>query len=254
MITFVVVLLIGCFGILLYMVKEAFENNVLTHEVTLQGQDETIKLFFISDIHVRKVNEGMITNLKGKFNAVIIGGDLADKRTPKERIRQNLRLLQQLGPLYFIWGNNDREVGEENLRAILNEYNVRIIENSSMQLPQTNNIIWISGIDDTTTKNVRYDKAFEKCGEHDKVIFISHNPKVFAKVRSRYNVSLLMGGHLHGGQIRLGPFGIYPHGSFFIDKGVPTLISNGYGTTLLPLRFGAKPQCHIIDIKIKGQM
>ncbi len=32
-----------------------------------------------------------------------------------------------------------------------------------------------------------------------------------------------------------------------------TLVSNGYGTTLLPLRLGAKPQCHIIDIEISGK-
>lgn len=32
-----------------------------------------------------------------------------------------------------------------------------------------------------------------------------------------------------------------------------TLVSNGYGTTLVPFRLGAKPQCHIIDIDISSK-
>ena len=62
----------------------------------------------------------------------------------------------------------------------------------------------------------------------------------------------MLGGHLHGGQLRLGPIAMYPHGSKKKKKGVPTLISNGYGTTLLPFRFMAKPECHMITIKCEG--
>lgn len=39
----------------------------------------------------------------GKVEAVIIGGDLCDRRTPFERVRSNIEQLQQLGPIYFVW-------------------------------------------------------------------------------------------------------------------------------------------------------
>ncbi len=245
------IILIFCIALLLYMIKEAFEHNVLHHVIELKGVcEEQFKLFFISDIHNRIIREEEIRDKKGKFDGVIIGGDLADKRTPIERLIKNIQFLSTLGPVYFIWGNNDREVGEERLRNILSEWNVIMIENDAILLPNRKNKIWLNAIDDTTTKNVHFDKAFAKTEAKDVVLFVSHNPQVFSQVLVQYKVDFLMGGHLHGGQIRLGPFGIYPHGSFSYKKGIPVLISNGYGTTLLPLRLGAKPQCHIIDVKI----
>lgn len=237
---------------LLYMWKVAFENNVLHHQLILKGKRENIRLFFISDTHLRKISRHMIEQLEGSFDAVIIGGDFADSRTPISRIHENLDLLTSLGPTFFVWGNNDREVGEEQLRRILQDHGVTIIANDAILLPQENRF-WLSAIEDTSTMKYSFDAAFEKIDEQDLVVFISHNPGVFARIRAKFRADLMIGGHLHGGQIRLGPYGVHPNGSYREREGVMTLVSNGYGTTLLPLRFGAKPQCHIIDIEISGQ-
>lgn len=238
---------------LLYMWKVAHENNVLSHQLSLQGEQEKVRLFFISDVHLRKISKKMIARLQEHhFDAVIIGGDFADSRTPIDRIHENLKLLTSLGPTYFIWGNNDREIGEERLKDILQAYHVQIIVNDAVQLPLKNSF-WLSAIEDTTVKEYSFEKAFAKIGEQDLVVFIAHNPEVFAKVRAKFRADLMMGGHLHGGQIRFGPYGVHPNGSYRRRDGVMTLVSNGYGTTLVPFRFGAKPQCHIIDIDISSK-
>ncbi|UNT54296.1 metallophosphoesterase [Lysinibacillus capsici] len=240
-------------ALLLYMWKVAHENNVLSHQLSLQGEQEKVRLFFISDVHLRKISKKMIAQLQGHhFDAVIIGGDFADSRTPIDRIHGNLTLLTSLGPTYFIWGNNDREIGEERLKDILQAYHVQIIVNDAVQLPLKNSF-WLSAIEDTTVKEYSFEKAFAKIGEQDLVVFIAHNPEVFAKVRAKFRANLMMGGHLHGGQIRFGPYGVHPIGSYRRRDGVMTLVSNGYGTTLVPFRFGAKPQCHIIDIDISSK-
>ncbi|WP_240758407.1 metallophosphoesterase [Lysinibacillus sp. SGAir0095] len=241
-------------GFLLFMLKQASENNVLYHDVPIDGERERATLFFISDVHLRKISKKMIHDIDGKIDAVIIGGDFCDKRTPISRIYDNIKLLQKLGPVYFVWGNNDREVGESKLRGIFKETNVTIIENDATLIPNLRNRCYLSAIDDTSSKNVQYEQAFEKSREGDHVIFISHNPEVFPSVRQRYHADLMMGGHLHGGQIRFGPYGIHPHGSFSMREAVATLISNGYGTTMLPLRFGAKPQCHVIHLHFKRKI
>lgn len=194
----------------------------------------------------------MIAQLEGHFDAVIIGGDFADSRTPIERIHENLTLLKSIAPIYFVWGNNDREIGEERLKDILQAYQVQIIVNDAVLLPVKNRF-WLSAIEDTTVKEYSFEKAFEKVGEQDLVVFIAHNPGVFAKVRAKFRADLMMGGHLHGGQIRFGPYGVHPNGSYRQRDGVMTLVSNGYGTTLVPFRLGAKPQCHIIDIDISSK-
>ncbi|WP_312505666.1 metallophosphoesterase family protein [Lysinibacillus sp.] len=245
-------LLLIAIDFLLYMWKVAHENNVLHHQLTLQGEQEKVRLFFISDVHLRKINKKMIDRLEGHFDAVIIGGDFADSRTPIARIHENLQLVTSIGPTYFVWGNNDREVGEERLKAILQEHQVQIIVNDAVLLP-TKNRFWLSAIEDTTVKEYSFEKAFAKVGEQDLVVFIAHNPGVFAKVRAKFHADLMMGGHLHGGQIRFGPYGVHPNGSYRERDGVMTLVSNGYGTTLVPFRLGAKPQCHIIDIDIASK-
>ncbi|SOB94267.1 predicted MPP superfamily phosphohydrolase [Ureibacillus xyleni] len=244
------ILLIVSLGLLVYMFKQAFENHVLHHELQLSGKDEKVSLFFISDVHVRKINSEMMNKINKKIDAVIIGGDFADKRTSIKRINENIDLLKILGPVYFVWGNNDREVGESTLRKIFSEKDVVIIENDATLIPNIENRCWISAVDDTSSRNVRIEDALKKCSNEDLVIFISHNPEVFAKVKQKENIKLKLGGHFHGGQIRIGPLGMHQHGYFKVDKGVATLISNGYGTSMLPLRLGAKPQCHIIDLII----
>lgn len=231
------------------MIKQAFENHMLHHEIELKGEHEQISLFFISDIHTRIINDDMIQKINKHIHAVIIGGDLADKRTSIRTIYRNIHLLQSVAPVYFVWGNNDREIGEERLRRIFKEVGVVIIENDATRLKNSINGCWLSAVDDSSAGNVEVHKALSKCREHDAVVFIAHNPEVFTKVKSApFRVDLMLAGHYHGGQIRFGKFGLYPPGSFSTVYGIPTLISNGYGTTLLPFRFGAKPQCHIIDL------
>ena len=250
---YVGLLLVFVIAFLLYMWKVANENNVLNHQLKLVGEQEKIRLFFISDTHLRRINKDMIKRIDGSFDAVIIGGDFADSRTPIERIHENLDLLTPLGPTYFVWGNNDREVGEDRLRGILEEHGVHILANDAVDLPGKKNRFWLSAIEDTSTMKYSFEAAFEKVDEDDFVVFISHNPGVFARVRAKYRADLMIGGHLHGGQIRIGRYGVHPNGSYREREGVMTLVSNGYGTTLLPLRLGAKPQCHIIDIEIVGK-
>lgn len=243
-------LCIGSFlSISLYMLKEAHENNVRTHQVRTKGKADQFKLFFISDVHNRKISQRMIEKLPA-VEAVIIGGDFVDRRVPFSQVERNLALLSKLGPIYFVWGNNDREVGEKALYEVFAKYNVTVVENDAVQLPNRNNTTWISAINDTSRKGYSFPQALAKCSAEDVTIVVSHNPQVFYKAVDILQPALLMGGHLHGGQIRLGPFGVHPHGSFSIRQGVPTLISNGYGTTLLPLRFMAKPECHVVEVTV----
>jgi len=237
---------------ILYMVKVAFENNIKNEEVKLNGNhDDTFAIFFISDVHNRVINPKMIKKMK-PVEAVVIGGDFCDSRTSEKKLIENIRVLQQLGPIYFIWGNNDREVGETKLREIFRLHNITIVENDAVSLSNRKNCTWISAIDDYGTKNSNFQKALQKCGKDDIIICISHNPQVFDMALQYAKPSLFLGGHLHGGQIRFGPFGIHPKGSFKVRNGIATLISNGYGTTLLPFRLGAHPEVHRVEIKVEN--
>ena len=249
----VVYFLLLCIALLIfYMLKQANEHHIVQHTAVIKGKRDFFRVLFISDVHNRYIqSEGL--NKLGALDAVIIGGDLCDRRTKREKLEKNLMLLNQFGPIFFVWGNNDREFGEVELRQIFNELKVTVVENDAVSLNNRQNTTWISAIDDTSTKNYDFNKALSKCKINDVVLCVSHNPQVFQKARRIRVPSMFLGGHLHGGQIRLGKYGLHPHGSFSVRNGVPTLISNGYGTTLVPLRLGAKPQIHVIDIKVRNE-
>lgn len=234
-----------CLGVLVYMFKQAHENNIRKHTIHTVGKDETIRLFFISDTHARKISEQMIASITERVDFVIIGGDFADRRTSKTIMQENIRLLKTLGPVYFVWGNNDREQGDNVIRQLFEKHDVTIIENQSIAINSRNNVK-LSAIDyRAATSDV--EEVFRDCDQHT-TIFIAHNPQVFPKIHLKFKPLLSIGAHLHGGQIRLGKFGIQPHGYFAERDGRYELVSNGYGTTLVPLRFGAKPECHLIEM------
>lgn len=235
--------------IICYMLKVAHEHNVLTHLVEVKGATDKLKLVFISDVHNRVISSKQ-RHLLENADAVIIGGDFCDNRTSEQTVIKNLQLLQSFGPLYFVWGNNDREFGEQRLRELFQRFQVTVVENDAVLLPNRANHTWVAAIDDTSTRNYSFTQALEKCDNDDITICVSHNPQVFHLARQQKKLSLLLGGHLHGGQIRLGKYGLHPHGSFSIRHGVATLISNGYGTTLMPLRLGAKPQLHVVQLNV----
>ena len=227
------------------MYKQAHENNLRIHEVHTTGKQEKLCLFFISDTHARKIDDAMVAAIHEKIDAVIIGGDFVDRRTTEETLLHNIRLVKQLGPTYFVWGNNDVEYGIEKLRQLFAQHEITILENASIELASKNNVR-ISGLS-YRSQDENILQAIEQC-EEGKTIFIAHNPELFPNVYKRFKPLLSLAGHLHGGQIRCGKYGIQPHGYFKKAGTRYELVSNGYGTTLLPLRFGAKPECHLITI------
>lgn len=220
------------------------------HEAIIHADKEGAgpTLFFISDIHRRRVSRKLVRHAGGPFDAVIIGGDLAEGGVPESRIRNNIRRLSALGPIYYVWGNNDREVGEALIRSAVSEAGGVVLDNESAELI-AGSVRWmIVGTDDTSSYNVDVEKAFRGVQQGDAVVFISHSPKVFEMLGSR-NPEVRMAGHTHGGQIRLGRFGMLEKGRFRSDNGQVELVSNGYGTSLVPLRLGAPAECHIIRLR-----
>ena len=228
----------------------AHENNLGMEQVSVNGQKpDRFSIFFISDVHNRRIQKKLMQRV-GQVDAIIIGGDFCDNRTSVERLKANVQLLKQSGPVYFVWGNNDREIGEEQLRALFETEGVQIVENNAIALTNRTNTTWIAAIDDYGTKNANFEQAFAPCKDEDVVLCVSHNPLVFDLALQYRKPALFMGGHLHGGQIRFGPYGVHQSGSFEVREGVPTLISNGYGTTLVPLRLGAHPEVHLMSIQV----
>ncbi|MCM3358827.1 metallophosphoesterase [Psychrobacillus sp. MER TA 171] len=234
----------------LYMLFLAFQTNVKEHQLLVKEMPKATQLniLFISDIHRRKIDDTLIHSIIGKVDLVIIGGDLTEKGVPLMRTKFNLKQLKKLGPVYYVFGNNDREVGESNLVSIFQELDIQILNNTSVTISEGKIPIRLVGINDGFVGKVSIADAFNLVEEKDIIIFVSHAPAFFHSALKVSKPRLMLAGHLHGGQIRIGPIGIYEKGSYRLKENRAELISNGFGTTGVPLRLGAKSECHIITL------
>lgn len=251
---YMLIVIIGII-LLIYMLQEAFQNHVLYQTFTFSTFPKEIgsmTFYFISDVHRRKIDKSMIDQMiqTSKPQFVVIGGDLLEKGVPLARIEHNLSLLSKIGPMYFVWGNNDYELQESILKSLFKRHNVYMLRNSSTVLDGTRNSrIMLVGVDDVTTEKEDLEKALEGVTERDFNILVSHNLKIIEQLSSVMQISLVLSGHTHGGQIHIFGFSPYKRGGVKQYDQTTLLISNGYGTTRLPLRLGAKPETHIITIK-----
>lgn len=232
------------------MFTSAKKRNVVRHKLNVHSYNspnKKIKIFFISDIHRRKIDHGLLKKIDKDIDIVIIGGDLAEKGVSLSRISTNIGKLSTLGHIYYVWGNNDREVGEREIRLIMARYGSVILDNQNFPIP--GHPTWgISGTDDPTTERVDILASLQNINKYNHVIFASHQPRILREVEYFYRPTLMLAGHTHGGQIRIGKFGLLEKGKFQKRNGRGKLISNGYGTSTVPLRLGAPAECHIITI------
>lgn len=233
-------------SLLLFMFRNANAAQEKKHRVELETATgfRPFRLLFIADIHRKELPAEIVSS---RPDAIIIGGDLSERGVPLQRTAHNLRILTEAAPVYFVWGNNDREIGVRNLRKLMDHFGVRILDNEAVEflgLPH----LKLAGVDFYSDKKEKIEKALESIGEKDTVIFAAHSPFLFRHVRNNGNIALSLAGHTHGGQIRLGVFGLYRKGSLRKMASRYELVSNGYGTTMLPLRLGAEAQYHVIDV------
>lgn len=233
-------------AMLLYMGYKANDIKEKRHVIQLKTVKgfRPFKLVFLADIHRKKLPENFLAS---PVDAIVIGGDLTERGVPMQRTAENLRILTAAAPVYFVWGNHDYYSGERNLRKLLNHYGVKILENESVELFGDTHLKLV-GVDFYTEAQEKMGSAFSEVYENDTVLFAAHSPANFKWVEDHGTPHLMMAGHLHGGQIRLGKLGLFQIGSLSNEGSGWELVTNGYGTRMLPLRLGAEAQYHVLDI------
>ncbi|WP_445492162.1 metallophosphoesterase [Niallia sp. 03133] len=239
--------------ILIKMYKEAHEDNVKYEMLFFPDFPRSFKeisLFFISDIHKRVISDAIIEEVIGVADIVIIGGDLLERGVSMQQVAENIQKLKKIGDIYFIWGNNDYEADLDSLKKIMNEHQVHVLENTAITFQSKQGEKWsLIGIGDHAQELDDLEKALIKTKEETFKILLSHNPKVIQDIKKEDNISFILSGHTHGGQIRIFGFGPYKIGKTKVVGNTTILVSNGYGTTTLPLRLGARSETHMIKIK-----
>lgn len=233
---------------LFWMWINAHLTRVLDQRIVLdESPDATFRFLFISDVHRRKLTQRWKEKVTKEIDIVCIGGDFAERGVSPERIRHNLYLLRSIAPIVYVWGNNDREVGEALMRNLLKEVDAIVLDNDIY--PLKDHPEWaIVGVDDPSSNQANAYVAAEKANSYSRILYIAHSPVMLSKMLPIRQPDIAAVGHTHGGQIQLGRWSLHPEGKLVIKDKKAVLISNGYGTTFLPLRWKSLPESHMIEV------
>jgi predicted MPP superfamily phosphohydrolase len=221
-------------------------------------EDSKIKIMQLSDLHFNKLRS-YHKSIAKEINKVepdllVITGDVVDKVGKIDALNEFLQLINFKIKKFAITGNWEYwgRVDLQKLKVIYTENNCELLINENRTLTIKNRKIAIIGIDDLVGGNADYPLAIQGLSEADTNIVLTHCPMhrdVIATQKGDMNIDLLLCGHTHGGQVAfLGYAPITPVGSgryvggWYKDKSLPTYVSRGIGTSIIPVRFGARAE------------
>ncbi len=263
-----------------------WENEPRLNEANINlGIEKPLKVALLSDFHYNTTIPWIIDEAIRKCNnaepdIVILAGDY---KTHFDKSLLSDEFLEKLGKLntekiYYVWGNHDLFEDTKKASEKMNELDLKPLGNKTILLEKN---LYLSGVDYEVPKKeikitskekihyinysvIKMEKLLGDIPKGSKVIFVSHMPQNF--MRDFYDKDILKGkkilflaGHTHAGQVVLHDsdrekiaqkrFHINTLSGLTEKEGQPVYISPGIGSGYFPLRFNAKPEVTILNIK-----
>ncbi len=225
---------------------------------TATPETQNIKILQLSDLHLHSITSAL-EQLAKKINQlkpdlIAITGDAIDEAENLHLLDEYLSLLDTKINKVAILGNWEYwgEVDLKKLREIYKKHGCMLLINESKQFRFKDKTLSVIGIDDFVGGYASYKLATDNFVKSDYNIVLNHCPKYSEQIVERCqkdNISFILSGHTHGGQIRLFNFVPFlPQGSGKYIKGwykelnPPMYVSKGIGTSILPIRFGSRAE------------
>ena len=159
--------------------------------------------------------------------------------------------------VWAVLGNHDHYTDPELTTRALEQQHIAVLNNQNTIISRGSDRLQLSGIDDWSWNASDWTKAFVGINKNIPTILLSHQPSVLELEQSR-DVSLILSGHTHGGQIKLPWFGTpasfatrdlrFAQG-LFRHNNTQLYVSTGTGVIGLPIRFGVRPEIAVLRLK-----
>lgn len=222
-----------------------------------------IKIVHFSDLHYnRAITSSKVDKIIKEINLinadiVVFTGDLIDKDmvitdSDYQYLKNAFSKINAKYGKFAILGNHDYK-DMDNVIDVFNDSGFKYLENSyEIIYNEKNEKIFIGGIGNVSYNLDDIDKTMEYFNSNDDIdykVMLVHEPDISEKIVDNYNVSLILAGHSHNGQIRLPIIGaIYtPEGSrkyydeHYVIDGTDLYISSGIGVSMINYRFWNRP-------------
>lgn len=201
--------------------------------------------FFKFSKHIKKTQPDLI----------LFTGDLFDKvdwaqAHDVDKVKEILAELEAPLGKFAILGNHDfSHEGDANyIRTFLKEAGFTVLTNQSLM----SGTVSLTGLDDLREGQPNFSMVPEQ-GKFS--ILMIHEPDTILQVEFPEKYDLVVAGHSHGGQIRLGNLRlrndgskVYDSGLYILGKYTKLFVNAGIGLTFLPIRFGVPPEIVYYEI------
>jgi len=228
---------------------ERFENYRITqltdvHHSRILGIEEVIRVVQLAQ--------------QTKPDIFVLTGDYSTSyRRYIEPCAEALGSLSAPDGVWAVLGNHDHYTDSELTTRALERQRIVVLNNKNTSLRRGSDVLQLSGIDDWTWNATDWTKAFAGINKKTPTILLSHQPSVL-EFEQTQNVSLILSGHTHGGQIKIPWLGTpakfatkdlrFAQG-LFRHHDVQLYVSSGTGVIGLPIRFGVRPEIAVLRLK-----
>ncbi len=238
-------------------------KNYIIEDKNLPASFDGFRIAQVSDLHnavFGKDNSRLIQKVRDTSPDIIaLTGDTVDENTRDfEAVTALIKELSEIAPCYYVTGNHEAWIYKDYLPFEKNTAGyAQFLHNSSVKIERDDDFLLIQGLDDPNYLYTFRDSVTALAREEGYKILLSHRPERFEDyVDGGFN--LVLSGHTHGGQVRLPFIGaiVAPTQKFFpkYDSGLYSedktnmIVSNGLGTSVLPIRFNNPPEIVIVKL------
>jgi hypothetical protein len=232
--------------------------EVSDHDLRADPGTPPIRVAQLSDLHLRALGRreaavaARIAELQP--DVLLLSGDVVDRA---DGLPVLSRFLATLGrtPVLAVLGNWEYW-SHVDLAALRATYTARpdtyLLVNAAASLELSGRTLHVIGLDDATAG---HPAAVTVPPGQGTTVVLAHSPGYFGEAAGLAHADLCVAGHTHGGQVTLFGFapwtppGSGPYRAGFYDTPACRLyVSRGVGTSILPIRFGARPEIAVFEL------
>lgn len=175
----------------------------------------------VSDVHERAIDELKDAISDCAPHVIFVGGDLIEAKKPcmvsivdgSENSYEFLKYLTSLAPVYYGLGNHEAYLSPEKKRRAT-ETGAVLLENTHETVRINGNVFTIGAVG--PIGNDDWLRTFSALSGYK--VLICHEPDRYINEYADVSADLVLSGHAHGGQWRLGRFAAFAPGQGIFPK------------------------------------
>ena len=253
-------------GLSAYAYGPAATTVYLTrHEMRVPGLVpglEGLRIAQLSDVHL-PANAGAVRHALALLDAerpevVLLTGDIVERYQALDDMVAFARRARGTIGTYAVMGNWERSGGIQpvDARRAYEAAGVQFLCNETAMLKVGSARLGIAGLDDWVSGRPDVTETLARVDQADALVWALHSPAFADLIPAGTPASLVVGGHTHGGQIRLPLLPAFrPYGSgrflegWYDTPAAPLYVSRGVGATNIRARFRCPAELPLFTLR-----